>query len=69
MVWNGRGTWKLRAMPSRVRWYGGRPVICLPLKIIWPASLRQQPEMQLMSVGLARAVRADQAEALAGGDL
>ena len=52
MLWNGRGTWKLRAMPLRVRWYAGRREISLPSNSIEPPSWRSDPEMQLMSVVL-----------------
>jgi len=52
MLENGRGIWKLRASPSRVRRYGGRRVISVPSKRMAPASLNKAPQMQLISVVL-----------------
>ncbi len=52
MLENGRGIWKLRAMPRRVRWYAGSVEMFSPAKVIVPASLRSAPETQLMSVVL-----------------
>ena len=52
MLENGRGIWKLRAMPRRVRWYAGKPEISSPSNTIEPPSFRSDPEMQLISVVL-----------------
>src|ERR1044071_8295750 len=52
MLWNGRGIWKLRAMPLRVRRYAGSFEISSPWNSIEPPSFRSDPEMQLMSVVL-----------------
>ena len=50
MLLNGRGIWKLRAMPRRVRTYGGNRVMSSPRNTTVPASVRNAPEMQLISV-------------------
>src|SRR5262249_50449441 len=52
MLTKGFGIWKLRAMPSRVRRWAGRPVISWPANTIRPASVLSVPLMQLMSVVL-----------------
>ena len=67
--WNGRGSWNERASPRMVRWCAGRPSILRPSKVTAPVSFCSVPQMQLTSVRLARAVRADQAEALARRDV
>ena len=50
MLLNGRGIWKLRAMPRRVRMCGGNGVMSSPPNTTVPASVRNAPEMQLISV-------------------
>ena len=52
MLLNGRGIWKLRAMPRRVRTCGGNRVMSSPRNTTVPASVRNAPEMQLISVVL-----------------
>ena len=49
---NGRGSWKLRASPRRVRWCAARPSSGSPAKCTLPVSLRRVPQMQLTSVDL-----------------
>ncbi len=50
MLRNGRGIWKLRAMPRRVRICGGSRVMSSPANVTVPGSVRNAPEMQLISV-------------------
>ena len=50
MLLNGRGIWKLRAMPRRVRICGGNRVMSSSRNITVPGSVRNAPEMQLISV-------------------
>src|SRR2546430_2558768 len=52
MVRKGRGTWKLRAIPLRARWYAGSEEMSCPSNWIEPPSLRRRPDTQLMSVVL-----------------
>ena len=52
MLLNGRGIWKLRAMPRRVRMCGCNPVISSSRNLTVPGSVRKAPEMQLISVVL-----------------
>src|SRR5262245_5683614 len=52
MVRNGRGIWKLRTMPSRVRLCAGSLVMFEPLNAIVPWSQMSAPEMQLIMVVL-----------------
>ncbi len=68
MLVKGLGIWKLRAMPSRVRWCGGSAVISRPSKRIGAAVDRQHAGDAVDERRLAGAVRADEAEALAGLD-
>ena len=50
MLANGRGSWKLRAMPKRVRWCAIRPSTLRPSKRTAPVSLTSVPHRQLTSV-------------------
>ena len=52
MLLNGRGIWKLRAMPRRARRCGGSWVMSSPQNTTLPACGRSAPEMQLISVVL-----------------
>src|SRR5262245_60666838 len=52
MLVNGRGSWKLRASPARVRSCAVRPFIFVPSKRTVPVSLTSVPQMQLTSVDL-----------------
>src|SRR6185503_7775371 len=52
MLVKGLGIWKVRTMPSRVRWCGGSAVISRPSKRIVPPLTGSTPETQLMSVVL-----------------
>ena len=52
MLLNGRGIWKLRAMPRRVRMCGCNRVMSSSRNTTVPASVRNAPEMQLISVVL-----------------
>ena len=49
-VLNGRGNWKLRARPSRVRSCADRPSSVCPAKRTLPVSLRSVPHMQFTNV-------------------
>ena len=49
---NGRGSWKLRARPQRVRWCAGSPSSVSPAKRTLPVSLCKVPQMQLTRVDL-----------------
>ena len=49
---NGRGNWKLLAMPRCVRSWAARPSKAWPSKRTVPLSLRNVPHMQLTSVDL-----------------
>src|SRR6185312_2286000 len=49
---NGRGSWKLRARPSRVRWCAVRPFTAAPPKRTLPCSLFRVPQMQFTRVDL-----------------
>ena len=50
MLLNGRGIWKLRAMPRRVRICGCNRVMSSSRNTTVPGSVRNAPEMQLISV-------------------
>ena len=50
MLLNGRGIWKLRAMPRRARRCGGSWVMSSPQNTTLPVCGRSAPEMQLISV-------------------
>ena len=50
MLLNGRGIWKLRAMPRRVRICGCNDVMSSSRNRTVPGSVRNAPEMQLISV-------------------
>ena len=50
MLMNGRGSWKLRASPRRVRSCAISPSMFSPAKMTLPVSLRSVPQMQLTSV-------------------
>ncbi len=64
---NGRGNWKLRARPSRVRSVRRQPVQHAGRRSArCPASLRNVPRQAVDQRALARAVRADQPDPLAG---
>ena len=52
MLRNGRGIWKLRAMPRRVRMCGCSRVMSSSRNVTVPGSVRNAPEMQLISVVL-----------------
>jgi len=52
MLLNGRGIWKLRAMPRRARKCGGNCVMSSPQNTTLPTCGRSAPEMQLISVVL-----------------
>ena len=52
MLVKGLGIWKVRTMPSRVRWCGGSAVISRPSKRMAPPLTGSTPETQLMSVVL-----------------
>ena len=52
MLLNGRGIWKLRAMPRRARKWGGNWVMSSPQNTTLPVWGRSAPEMQLISVVL-----------------
>ena len=66
---NGRGSWKLRARPSRVRWCADSPSSAAPAKRTLPCSLRRVPQMQFTRVDLPEPFGPDQAEPLALLDL
>ena len=50
MLVNGRGNWKLRARPRRVRSCAVRPSSVRPAKRTLPVSWRSVPQMQFTSV-------------------
>jgi hypothetical protein len=50
MLLNGRGIWKLRAMPRRVRICGCKRVMSSSRNTTVPGSVRNAPEIQLISV-------------------
>ena len=50
MLLNGRGSWKLRARPSRVRSCASRPFSRWPANCTLPCSCRIVPQMQFTSV-------------------
>src|SRR5262245_782915 len=52
MLVNGRGSWKLRASPARLRSCAVRPFIIVPSKRTVPVSLTSVPQMQFTSVDL-----------------
>ncbi len=52
MLRNGRGIWKLRTMPRRVRRCAGSRVMSASSNVIAPWSHRSAPEMQLIMVVL-----------------
>jgi hypothetical protein len=52
MLVKGLGIWKVRTMPSRVRWCGGNAVISRAVEADRAAIDRQHAETQLMSVVL-----------------
>ena len=65
MLVKGLGIWKLRTMPSRVRWCGGSAVMSRPSKRMRAAVDGQRAGDAVDERRLAGAVRADEAEALA----
>jgi len=48
----GRGSWKLRASPRRVRWWADSPSSASSAKRTLPLSLRKVPQMQFTRVDL-----------------
>src|SRR5262245_20902149 len=60
MLVKGRGNWKLRARPRRVRSWAVSPFMVAPSKRTVPISFASVPQMQLTSVDLP--------EPLAGGN-
>ena len=68
MLRNGRGIWKLRAMPRCERWFGGSAVMSSPANSTATIVRPQRAGDAIDQRGLAGAVRSDQAEALALAD-
>ena len=64
-----RTSWKVRATRERQIWNDGQPAMSTPPSMISPASGRSSPVMQVQHRGLARAVRADQADDAAVADV
>ena len=69
MLANGRGSWKLRASPRRVRWCAISPSIFSPAKMTLPVSLCSVPQMQLTSVLLPEPLGPIRPTPLAFGDV
>ena len=69
MLLNGRGIWKLRAMPRRVRTWAGNCVMSSPRNTHGAGLGAERAGDAVDQRRLARAVRADQAEPLAGSDI
>ena len=65
MLWNGRGSWKLRASPRCVRSMRGEPVDRLAVEVHRAGLVLQRAADAIDQRALARAVRPDQAEPLA----